>query len=62
MVETAHTTGKVVSDAANQSQFFADKQVSGSDQIAPFEKSGVTYRFEPGPALDMPLMIEVIVY
>jgi galactokinase len=26
---------------SNQSPFFADEQVSGSDQLAPFEKSGV---------------------
>jgi hypothetical protein len=27
---------------SNQSPFFADKQVSGSEKLAPFEKSGVS--------------------
>jgi hypothetical protein len=40
----------------------ADEHVPGSGQLAPLEKSGVAQRFEPGPALDIPLMIEVVVY
>jgi hypothetical protein len=39
-----------------------NEQVSGSDEVAPFEKSCATKRFEPGPALDIPLMTEVVVY
>jgi hypothetical protein len=37
-----HTVKRAVrSDESNQSPLFADKQVSGSDQFAPFEQSGV---------------------
>jgi hypothetical protein len=41
IVRFAKDSGWCCQTNSNQSPFFADKQVSDSDQLAPFEKSGV---------------------
>jgi len=47
---------------ANQSSFFAGRQVLGDEKVAPLAKRGVTFLFEPDSGADVPFEVEVIVY
>ena len=47
---------------ASQSPKFVRQQVLGSDQLAPFEKGGVSELFKAGSCLDVSLMVEMIVH
>jgi hypothetical protein len=53
---------KVVSDELETVSVFADEQASGRNQLAPFEKSGVSFLFEPDSGVDVPFEVEVIVH